>query len=233
MLLAQDEPVRHGVGLGAASRGVDPSTESTQHFSELVRHFELAGDVRSVAAWGSGHINDTYRVELTSGTYLFQRLNTAVFTNPGALMENVQRVTAHVVRKAEQSPERVELEAIAPVPTRANPRAFHREPDGQVWRVFPFLENTRSYDRAENPEVAYQAGRAFGAFLALLGDLPPPRLHETIPAFHHTPRRFRALREAIDKDPFGRSSEVRLELEFALAREGGAGRLVDLCARGR
>ena len=45
----------------------------------------------------------------------------------------------------------------------------------------------------ETPGQAEAAARAFGAFQCLLADLPGPRLHETIPDFHDTPKRFAAL----------------------------------------
>jgi aminoglycoside phosphotransferase (APT) family kinase protein len=50
-------------------------------------------------------------------------------------------------------------------------------------------------------------------------DLPGERLHETIPAFHNTRKRFAALQQAILKDHFNRAQAAKPEIEFALKRE--------------
>ena len=49
-------------------------------------------------AFGNGHINDTYLCE-TSPKFILQRINTNVFKNPDAVMENIYNVTRHVREK--------------------------------------------------------------------------------------------------------------------------------------
>ena len=56
--------------------------------------------------------------------------------------------------------------------------------DGDVWRMYRFIERARSYDVVESGPQAYEAARAFGEFQRMLADLPLPRLHETLPDFH-------------------------------------------------
>jgi Ser/Thr protein kinase RdoA (MazF antagonist) len=53
----------------------------------------------------------------------------------------------------------------------------------------------------------------------MLIGLPAPRLHDTIPDFHHTPKRFAALEQAIVLDAAGRAMLAKPEIEFALARK--------------
>jgi len=61
----------------------------------------------------------------------------------------------------------------------------------------------------------------------MLADLPAPRLHDTIPDFHHTPKRFAALEQAIGADVAGRVALARPEMDFALARKPLASMLLD------
>ena len=89
------------------------------------------------------------------------------------------------------------------------------------------LRRRASYDAVESTEQAYQAARAFGRFQQLLAGLPAPRLHDTIPDFHHTPKRFEALEKAIAADVAGRAILVKPEIEFALARKSIAGVLLE------
>jgi hypothetical protein len=80
----------------------------------------------------------------------------------------------------------------------------------------------------DGPDVAYEAARLFGLFQKVLIDFPEPRLVETIPHFHDTPRRFAALERAIAEDRCGRAAGCRAEIAFALARKDTTGVLLDL-----
>ena len=106
-------------------------------------------------------------------------------------------------------------------------KAFHPTQSGNFWRVYLFVEGARTYDAVENPRQAFEAVRAFGLFQQALVDLPGERLHETIPHFHDTPKRFEALRLAAVADVAGRKKEVLAELDFAFQRETEAGRLLE------
>ncbi len=77
--------------------------------------------------------------------------------------------------------------------------------EGNHWRAYYFIPKARTFDAVENTEQAFQAARAFGRFQEMLAGLPAPRLHDTIPDFHNTPRRFNALLEAISANTAGRA----------------------------
>jgi aminoglycoside phosphotransferase (APT) family kinase protein len=53
----------------------------------------------------------------------------------------------------------------------------------------------------------------------MLIDMPAPRLHDTIFDFHHTPKRFAALEQAIALDAAGRAILAKSEIDFALTRK--------------
>ncbi len=183
--------------------------------------FQIAGKFASAEPFGSGHINDTYRVTFASGStqcrYILQRLNHAVFTNPLTVMENLQRVTAHLAQKFADQPDAARR-ALTLVPTRAG-KFFQRDIAGNFWRMFPFIEKTRTVDVIETPAQAFAAAQAFGQFQKLLADLPAPRLHDTIPDFHHTPKRFAALEKAVAADVANRAAPAKPEIEFALRHQ--------------
>jgi len=186
--------------------------------------------------YGTGHINDTYVVHFDqAGTrvrYIFQRINDRVFRDVPALMENIRRVTAHATERAARTGTAdAARRALALVPTRSG-GSWLRDAAGGCWRCYHFIEQARTFDVVTSPRQAYEAARAFGGFQRLLVDLPGGRLHETIPHFHHTRRRFEALRQAAAADVCGRAAEVRAELDFALTREPLVDVLLDLQARG-
>jgi hypothetical protein len=187
----------------------------------VARHFAIRGDYLSAEPYGSGHINDTFAVLFDqAGTrvrYLFQRINHHIFKQPVALMENIQRVTAHLGRAVAHQPD-ASRRALTVLPARDG-QPFHRDPAGYYWRAYLFIEKARTYDAVQHPNQAFAAAQAFGRFQKLLADLPAPRLHDTIPDFHHTPKRFAALQQAIEHDAVNRALSAKAEIDFALRHQ--------------
>jgi Ser/Thr protein kinase RdoA (MazF antagonist) len=106
-------------------------------------------------------------------------------------------------------------------------KTFHRDESGNYWRAFPFIEKARSCDAVESTQQAFEAAKAFGRFQQLLADLPAPPLHETIHDFHHTPKRFAALEQAIEADALNRATLAKPEIEFALKHKAVTSALLD------
>ncbi len=185
----------------------------------LSRNFQIFADFQSAEPYGTGHINDTYAATYRQGgatiRYIHQRINQNVFKNAVGLMENVQRVTDHLRAKLAGQPD-VTRRALTLVPARDG-RMFFIDPQGECWRTYVFIEDARTYDAVESTKQAYEAAKAFGRFQGLLADLPAPRLHDTIPDFHNTPKRFAALEKAIEADAANRAASGpggdRLRLE--------------------
>jgi Ser/Thr protein kinase RdoA (MazF antagonist) len=195
----------------------------------VARAFQVPGQYIGAEPYGSGHINDTYRVRLDQGGteihYIFQRINHSIFKNPPALMENIERVTTHIRAKLEGQPD-LSRRVLTLVPARDG-KSWHQDAQANYWRVFVFIEKARTYDAVESPRQAFEAARAFGQFQSFLSDLPTPRLNDTIPDFHHTPKRFAALEAAIAADSFNRAGVAKREIEFALAHKPMTSALLD------
>ncbi len=193
------------------------------------RAFAIKGEFAGAAPYGSGHINDSYcAVFHRSGArshYILQRINHHVFKSPVTLMENIERVTAHLAAQLSRHPDR-ERRVLTLIPTRSG-GVMHVDAEGNFWRAYRFIHVAKTYDSVKSARQAFQAAKAFGEFQRMLADLPAPRLHDTIPDFHYTPKRFAALEQAIAADVAGRVALARPEIEFALARKSLARVLVD------
>jgi thiamine kinase-like enzyme len=169
-------------------------------------------DQTDVSRYGSGHINDTFKVETARGArYILQRVNTDIFP-PDTLKSNVLRVTGHLKSKGVKSLEVVGYE---------NP-----------WRLYAFLEGYKSVDLVTNPAEAELAAGAFAKFQNDLADLPEPRLGDIIAKFHDTVDRLRQLDEAAAADVKGRKASVAAELAFIDARREDAAKIVNMMAKG-
>jgi hypothetical protein len=207
-----------------------------QDLRAVAAHFQIHGDFREAAPYGSGHINDTYAADFDQAgspmRYIFQRLNHNVFKDPAGLMGNVARVTAHIRRKLEAAgADQISRRVLTLVPARDG-QCWCADTEGNHWRCYLFIERAKSYDQIESPRQAFEAARAFGEFQKQLADLPAPRLRDTIPSFHHTRSRFDALRQAIEQDACNRAAGVKADIEFALRHEPLVDVLLDLHARG-
>ena len=191
--------------------------------SEIAAQFDLPGVFRSAELYGSGHINDTYVVSHDSSSvpirFIVQRINHHVFRSPIALMENVGRVTRHLrQRMLGSGVEGIDRRVLTLMPTKAG-GDYHQDDNGNVWRTFAFIEGARTHDTMRSEAQAYETAKAFGHFQSQLTDLPGPRLHETIPDFHHSRRRFDVFADAVRTDPLGRAALAEPEIEFALRNE--------------
>lgn len=205
-------------------------------FVEIGRAFALHGEVVAAVPHGSGHINDTYAVTVSQAgapvRYVFQRINHRIFTDVPALMDNILRVTSHQqARLAATATADASRRALTVIPARDG-RPFVRDERGGWWRAYLFIEQARTYDKIETPAQARTAARAFGEFQRLLADLPGRRLHETIPAFHDTPRRHANFEAAAQADAAGRAAGCADDLAFARGRAPLARTLADLFAAG-
>ncbi|MDD3154100.1 MAG: aminoglycoside phosphotransferase family protein [Victivallaceae bacterium] len=202
----------------------------------IASKFDILGEFNVAIPFGTGHINETYQVIYDQGGtpvhYTLQRINTNVFRDPVALMENVDRVTSHIRAKLEAETPRSNRRTLYLLRNRLDNKPYYVDEEGAYWRCYIFVENARTFDVLEKPSQAYAAAQAFGRFQLDLADMPSPRLHETIPHFHDTPDRIAKLEAAVKKDVCHRSASVAAEIDFIFSRADEAGKLIELNRRG-
>ncbi|MBV6439356.1 MAG: N-acetylhexosamine 1-kinase [Saprospiraceae bacterium] len=166
------------------------------------------------AAFGSGNINDTWRIEFEKNgvieVWLLQRLNHRVFRDPAAVMRNIQLVCEHLAEGD------YPFTVVAPV-AALDGRFLQNDKEGNYWRVFPFLENTFTPGNLTNAEIAYEGARAYGAFARALRNFPAASLEETIPGFHDTDRRWETFLKVLEENPSGRADTSKAEIAAMFA----------------
>ncbi len=204
---------------------------------KIVPFFRFRGTYVDAEPWGSGHINDTYRMKIKQGGrdvyYIVQRINHKVFPHVPEMMDNIERVTKHLRKKIEAIPgSDYSREALCLVYARDN-KPYYLDPDGNYWRAYVFVEHATTIDYVSSPRQAYEAAKAFGRFQGMLRDLPGEPLFEVIPGFHHTPKRFERFLEVLEADALGRAASARAEIDFVLARRDKTSVIVDLLDSGR
>jgi hypothetical protein len=211
-------------------------TTTLPNLPAVCAHFPFAGRFVSGNPHGSGHINDTFAVTFDDGgksvRYILQRINQRVFRDVPRLMDNIARVSAHVAAEVGREPRgQPPAQALTLIRT-VRGETFHRDAEDRCWRAYVFVEQASTHDIVTSPRLAREAAFAFGRFQRQLANLAGPRLHETIPHFHDTRRRYQAFQRALGADVRNRAGVVAAEVRFAREREALAGVLLDLQARG-
>ena len=212
------------------------SAPSRGDAAAVLARFAVSGPLLSLEPHTSGLINQSWaaRCDAPGGPrrYLLQQINRHVFHHPDEVMENMVRVTRHVaLHLAREGAPDAGRRVLSLVPTRDG-GSRHLDEAGETWRLLPWIEGTRSTERAASEGEARETARAFGRFLAQLRDLPGPPLHETIVAFHDTPSRLVAFERRVAADRVSRAAGCRDEIKALLDRRSLAAALADPAARG-
>ncbi len=188
-----------------------------------VTEFIIEGDVTNIAPYGEGHINSTFLVNTTAKNYILQKINTTVFKKPENVMNNIVLVTKFLADKGTLS--------LSVVNTKENEPMLRTE-DG-CYRVYDFIEDSVTYQKAESVEVFKNAGYAFGEFQNSLAEFDASLLFETIERFHDTPKRFNDFKIALENNKSGRKDTCLDEISFVLERENTYGEIVKALAEKR
>ena len=194
-----------------------------QQKQEAIAAFAYEGTLIADTVYGSGHINDTFRLTFAVGNMgdldvILQRMNADAFPHPEQLMENIAGVTGFLKKKIIARGGDPERETLNIIPTVDN-KPYYRDTNGDYWRSYRFITGASSFDQVETPQQFYESAVAFGSFQRLLADYPAETLHETIPGFHDTRARFAAFEKAVREDVVGRAAEVQKEIAFFLERK--------------
>ncbi len=181
--------------------------------------------------FGSGHINDTYRLTISgrsAGTgpnagvtdmgrdeivniagkrYILQRINGSVFPDPVALAETHLKIE----QRAAEGSSGIKIASIVPN-LKGNYITFDSEGNG--WRLTTYIDNSYSVDVASERWHAHEAGRAWGWFAATCSDLDASGFSEPIENFHRLSFRLKQLESAISENRAGRRDESVGMIEF-------------------
>ena len=186
--------------------------------------FRIRGELQSYEEIKCGHINQTYKVNFIRDdgkkkSYIVQAINTNVFRDPVRVMHNIDLVTEHLHVKA---PDKKALH----FHHTADRKTYWIGADG-FWRLFNYIPS-RTYDCSSDCEIVRNAGRAFGNFQQMLDDFDVELIHETIPFFHDTIKRYESLMNVVESDPVHRVSAVQEELNWLLEVQEQACRLTHM-----
>lgn len=193
------------------------------HILETIfAQFDTGAFFRRARPLGQGHINDTFLVEVHNehhAGFVLQRINHFVFRDIPALTENKVRASQHLLgRLAAEGVVDIKRRVLQFLPATTG-LYYHRDVQGNYWNLSRFIPDAMAYEKVESPSIAFEGGRAIGAFQRRLAGLAPESLHDTIPHFHDVAHRLDRFHKVAEADVLLRANSTRLEIEAILARE--------------
>jgi Ser/Thr protein kinase RdoA (MazF antagonist) len=166
----------------------------------------------SIKPYGSGLINNTWKVTDHSGEYILQKINHHVFTQPENIAHNIQLIASYLEKNYP------EYLFVRPVKTTRNEEILHSEKMG-FFRLFPFVKNSTSMDVAATPDHAFQAAYQFGLFTKILSGFPASCLKTTIPDFHNLKFRYNQFEDACRDSDSVRKKIAADSIDFIRAHD--------------
>ena len=198
-----------------------------REMQQAINHFNIDGAAVSCERYGEGHINETYLVGCDSSKrYILQKLSRKAFPDIPGLMENIYSVTKHLSSMTDDP------RAVLRLIPCEDGQSFYLDKDGEYWRVYDFVEDSICLQKPESSEDFRQSAVAFGDFQRMLSSFDASTLHETIPGFHNTPKRYSNFRRALENDSFNRAKDIQKEIDFVLSHEQEASALQNLLGEG-
>jgi hypothetical protein len=182
------------------------------HLQIITEEFSLEGSFIDAIPFGSGHINDTFLVATSSENYILQRLNHNVFKDIEKMNKNIILALNHLSAKRD-SKKNNRFRKLNIILCNNGNNHF-KDKDGNYWRMMTFIAESTSFDVVENPEIAFEAAKAYGYFQRNLLDLNPTDFHPVIKDFHNLEMRMNAFFEVSETNPAKRMKLASNEINF-------------------
>jgi Ser/Thr protein kinase RdoA (MazF antagonist) len=168
----------------------------------ILKAYGLSEATCKIEPFGSGLINNTWKVSANDTDYILQRINNTVFKKPHNIANNISVIAAHLTQ---HHPDYL---FVSPCQNREGEQMLYKKGLG-YFRMFPFMPNSHSKDVVETPEQAYQAAAQFGRFTRLLSGLDIAKIKTTIPHFHDIDLRYKQFLTALKNGNPQRISETK------------------------
>jgi thiamine kinase-like enzyme len=147
-------------------------------FGSILSLYGIDESEYSVAHFGNGLINHTWKIISAGKEFLLQRINQQVFRRPADIMDNCRRLAGYFKT---YHPDYL---FVSPLLTHQQ-RNYVVDDGGNYYRLFPFVQNSYSCNTVSRPGLAFEAAKQFGKFTSLLNQFDASDLHITLPDFHN------------------------------------------------
>jgi len=170
-----------------------------QNIVAVFNHFNQLSEVDSFSELTSGHINDTFFIK-TNGVhhYVLQRINSYVFKNAKQLILNKAKVSEYIQSQLQNLSEEEQNKRVLKFINTKKGLPYFEDSEGNYWNLSLFIEGSKTFEKVENAEIAYEGGKLFGDFLNLTGGIDTNEIVDILPNFHEMSFRYHQFYEALE-----------------------------------
>ena len=186
-------------------------------FDEIIKKFQVEGEVSEVKPLGQGKVNHTYEVVCGGVHYVLQEINHIIFKYPVDVMNNLFLVTEYLKNQlsdGESDPHKGTLTFIRTV----HDNELLQTESGNYYRLYRMVEHGDEMQKPSSEKEAYEAAAAVGSFQHLLIGFPVHQLSTTFPRMHSMKDVMHALLDAVRGDICSRTSNCQEQIRFVLDR---------------
>ena len=176
-------------------------------FDSVLLEFGLDEQHCIIDSFGSGLINNTWKIVNGEKNYILQRINHQVFKYPEHIAHNIHLIAAYLKEK------HPDYFFVVPIPTKEHEETLFNNKHG-YFRLFPFVPNSHTIDIVYEPSQAFEAAKQFGKFTRLLSSLPIHKLRITLSNFHNLSLRYSQFIQSIEKGNKDRIRSSSTAIEF-------------------
>jgi hypothetical protein len=132
--------------------------------TNILNAFGLNADSTTVEPFGSGLINNTWKILAEDKAYILQRINTNVFKSPQDIADNLVLLQDYLHQTAPGY--------LFPAPLPAVDGRYLVIDGEDHYRLLPFIKNSHTVDVVTQSAEAYEAAKQFGKFSRLMISMP-------------------------------------------------------------
>ncbi len=173
---------------------------------EILAAYGITADEATIRPFGTGLINNTWKVSYNGKEYILQCINHHVFKQPAFIAENLNLLAAYLHR---HFPEYL---FVKPIPTLDQSSMVYNNIHG-YFRLLPFVTDSYTYEVVPASSLAFNAARQFGKFTRLLSGFPAESLNITLPDFHNLSLRCQQFEIALSKGDPARIEEAKQAID--------------------
>lgn len=177
----------------------------------VIKEYFNPNNVVAVEPYGGGLINNTYLIRFKDISYILQKINDYVFPSPVGVMHNIDLITNYIRKNDIYEGRNYRTSTLTVIATKFGEN--YAIVDDNYWRCYIWIDGT-TYDKTEDPQVFYEAGRVIGNFQRLLDGFHTRLLNDNIKNFHNTPYRYKFFQDVVKLNPGSRLDESKKEIEF-------------------
>jgi Ser/Thr protein kinase RdoA (MazF antagonist) len=172
--------------------------------STILNEYGIKPEQCKVEPLVSGLINKTWKITCGNQAYILQRINDHVFKKPNQIAENIRMIDDYLKKN---SPDYL---FVSPIKNRRQEELVHHPVQG-YFRLFPFIQGSRTINVVSSSNQAFEAAFQFGKFTRLLAGFDASQLHTTIPDFHNLSLRYQQYEDSLKQ---GNAGRIRIAKEL-------------------